>query len=52
MRFYFVLLIFANIVCWSFHGSVGRCSAAGLIRWQVPQSGMHYRTVLEIQSWL
>jgi len=37
---------------WSFHGAVGRRSAAGLFRWQVRQSGMHYRTVSEIQSWL
>jgi len=37
---------------WSFHGAVGRRSAAGLFRWQVRQSGTHYRTVSETQSWL
>ena len=36
---------------WSFHGAVGRRLAVGHFRWQVRQSGMHYRTVSEIQSW-
>jgi len=36
----------------SFHGAVGRRLAVGRFRWQVRQSGMHYRTVWEIQSWL
>jgi len=30
--------------------SAMRPSAAGLFRWQVRQSGTHYRTVPEIQS--
>jgi len=37
---------------WSFHGAVGRRLAVGRFRWQVRQSGMHHRTVWEIQSWL
>jgi len=37
---------------WSFHGAVGRRLAVGRFRGQVCQSGMHYRTVWEIQSWL
>ena len=36
----------------AFHGAVGRRLAVGRFRWQVRQSGMHYRTVWEIQSWL
>ena len=37
---------------WSFHDAVGRRLAVGRFRWQVRRSGMHYRTVWEIQRWL
>jgi len=37
---------------WLFHSAVARRLAVGRFRCQVPQAGMHYRTVWEIQSWL